>query len=78
MIDFDQLKQILVIGMRIDDDLITPEATLPDIELDSLGAVELSMHLQQRGVEVSDEQLLASETVAGILRLILDQTRGAA
>jgi acyl carrier protein len=71
MINFDQLKDLLVTHLKVDADLVTPEATLDDIELDSLGAVELSMHLdQQYDIEVPEDDLLGAETVTGMLQLI--------
>lgn len=79
MIEFEQFKDLLVTFMRIDADRVTPQATPDDIELDSLGAVELSMHLdQQYQIQVSDEDLLGAETVADMLRLILQRGEAAA
>ncbi|GAB2610930.1 hypothetical protein GCM10027168_49780 [Streptomyces capparidis] len=75
---FDELKDILVQDMKVTPDLVTPDATWEDMELDSLAMVELSLMLEQRfGLAVSDDQLLEAATIGDMVEL-LAQRSGAA
>ena len=68
---FPQLRQIMVTQLKLSADTITPDTSLEEAELDSLGVVELSLALQSElGLEVSDDEMLAQETVGGIARLL--------
>ncbi|MEU6201633.1 acyl carrier protein [Streptomyces sp. NPDC047061] len=65
------LRQILADKLMVPHEQITAEATLEDIELDSLALVELSMLLEQEfAITVTDDELAAAATVGGIVRLI--------
>ncbi|WP_105970688.1 acyl carrier protein [Streptomyces geranii] len=68
---FEKLKEILVNKLKVTPEQITLEATLEDIELDSLAVVELSLVLEtELGVSVSDDELLEAETVGDMVKLI--------
>ncbi|MFF0014507.1 acyl carrier protein [Streptomyces sp. NPDC005374] len=68
---FEKLKEILVNKLKVTPEQITPEATLEDIELDSLAVVELSLVLEtELAVSVSDDELLEAETVGDMVALI--------
>jgi acyl carrier protein len=68
---FEKLKEILVNKLKVTPEQITLEATLEDIELDSLAVVELSLVLEtELGVSVSDDELLEAETVGDMVALI--------
>ncbi|MFB7501965.1 acyl carrier protein [Streptomyces broussonetiae] len=73
---FEQFKDLLVNKLKVSPDLITPEATREDIELDSLAVVELSIMLDAEfGLQISDDELLEAETVGEMVALM--EERGA-
>lgn len=73
---FEQFKSLLVDKLKVSPDLITPEATREDIELDSLAVVELSIMIEAEfGVSVSDDELLEAKTVGDMVALM--ESRGA-
>jgi acyl carrier protein len=73
---FEQFKSLLVDKLKVSPDLITPEATGEDIELDSLAVVELSLMIETEfGVSVSDDELLEAKTVGDMVTLV--ESRGA-
>ncbi|GAA3378501.1 hypothetical protein GCM10020367_58240 [Streptomyces sannanensis] len=73
---FEQFKNLLVHKLKVSPDLITPEATREDIELDSLAVVELSLMLESElGVTISDDELLEAATVGDMVALM--EERGA-
>ncbi|MEV6332661.1 phosphopantetheine-binding protein [Streptomyces sp. NPDC051909] len=67
---FENLKEILVLKLKMPPEHIVPEATKEDIELDSLAAVELSVILGERGITISDDELLEAATVGEMAKLI--------
>ncbi|MEU2425321.1 acyl carrier protein [Streptomyces rubradiris] len=68
---FEKLKEILVNKLKVTPEQITLDATMEDIELDSLAVVELSLVLEtELGVSVSDDELLEAETVGDMVALI--------
>jgi acyl carrier protein len=68
---YEHLKSILVDDLQLKADRIRPEATLEETGLDSLGVVELSLVLGKRyGVEISDDELLETATIAGVADLL--------
>jgi len=72
---YEQLKSILVNDLQLVADDIRPEATLEEAGLDSLGMVELSLVLSKRyGVEVSDDELVDTATVAHVADLLAQRT----
>ncbi|QIQ04048.1 acyl carrier protein [Streptomyces liangshanensis] len=73
---FEQFKSLLVDKLKVAPDLITPEATREDIELDSLDVVELSLMLNSElGLTISDDELLEAATVGDMVALM--EERGA-
>ncbi|GAA2565104.1 MULTISPECIES: acyl carrier protein [Streptomyces] len=73
---FEQFKSLLVDKLKVSPDLITPEATREDIELDSLAVVELSIMIEAEfGVSISDDELLEAKTVGDMVALM--ESRGA-
>lgn len=72
---YETLKSILVNDLQLIEDDIRPEATFDEAGLDSLAVVELSIVLGKRyGVEISDDELIESATVAGIADLMAQRT----
>lgn len=73
---FEQFKDLLVNKLKVSPDLITPEATREDIELDSLAVVELSIMLEAEfGIKITDDELLEADTVGDMVALM--EERGA-
>ncbi|MEU6283472.1 phosphopantetheine-binding protein [Streptomyces sp. NPDC047028] len=71
----EQLKEILSNKLKVSPESITPDATREDIELDSLAVVELSLLLKSElDLDISDDDLLESETVADMVRLMEERS----
>ncbi|MFC8194078.1 acyl carrier protein [Streptomyces sp. NPDC060006] len=76
---FETLKGILVGKLKVAEEVITPEATIDDIELDSLALVELALLIEQEvGVSVDEEELAGARTVDDITQLMSEQNSSAA
>ena len=72
---FEFLKGILVAKLKVAEDQVTPEATIEDIELDSLAMVELSLLIEQElGINISDDELSNAKTVDDITRLMSERS----
>ena len=68
---YETLKRILVETLRVEPSQVRLDATKEDLELDSLGVVELAMVLEKdHGLRISDEELQALDTVADIVALM--------
>jgi acyl carrier protein len=68
---YDKLKSILVDDIQLRDEDIRPDATLQEAGMDSLAMVELSIAVSKRcGVELSDDELVETATVADIADLM--------
>ena len=75
---YETIRGILINRIKIPAEVITEKATLNQIELDSLSAVELSMELEQiYGETFRDEEILASESIAGLITLVEERTGAA-
>ncbi|WP_320783248.1 acyl carrier protein [Streptomyces sp. CRN 30] len=73
---FEQLKSILVDKLKVSPEVVTPEATREEIELDSLAVVELSLMLDSElNLTISDDELLEAATVGDMVALM--EQRGA-
>jgi acyl carrier protein len=73
---FTSLNQILTTKFRLDAHLLVPDATLRDLDLDSLDVVELTLTIEKElGVKVTDDELLQLQSLAGIAGLL--EQRGA-
>ena len=68
---YEVLKNIIVEVLQLDADDVRPAASREDVGLDSISIVELSMTLSKRyGIDITDEELLESDTMADIARLM--------
>ena len=67
-----KMKELLVEELGLDEDKITMEATFEqDLEVDSLGVVELLMALEDNfGVQIPDEEAEALVTVGEAVDLV--------
>jgi acyl carrier protein len=66
---------VLTTSFRVSEEAITPEATLADLDLDSLDVVELSMLLQRElGARISDGELVELPNIEAIVRFLEDRT----
>lgn len=75
---FEALREVLVGKLKIPADVVTPEATVESIDLDSLAAVELAMMLDKEfSLAITEDELLSAETVGDIVRL-MDERNSAA
>jgi acyl carrier protein len=78
----DEITVLLVQLFDLDPDRVTPEARLyEDLELDSIDAVDMVVHLQKKtGRRVRPEIFKAVRTVADVVRVVetLLQDEGAA
>ena len=75
---YEELRRILLDDLRCTEDEVRPQASCDEAGLDSLAMVELSMALSRRlGLEISDDELLRTLTVADIVRLMERQRAGA-
>lgn len=71
MTGYDALKKIFVEDLKIPADLVAPEATLKDIEFDSLALVELTVILERDlGVDIHEDELKELATLADMARLV--------
>jgi acyl carrier protein len=71
---FEMLKCILVGKLKVAEELITPEATIEEIDLDSLALVELALLIEQElGISVDEDELAGARTVDDITRLMAEQ-----
>lgn len=68
----DRLKEVLVSELGLDGDKITEEASFEeDLEVDSLGVVELLMALEDEfGVKIPDEEAENIHTVGEAVDLV--------
>ncbi|MGI5337576.1 acyl carrier protein [Streptomyces sp. CA-181903] len=63
--NYEAVRSLLTDAFRIPEDVIRPEATLEQLELDSLALVELSLIIHERfGVNLGGERVPADTTVA--------------
>jgi acyl carrier protein len=67
----DKIADLLVDRFGVPADEISAEATFTDLDLDSLGLVELLIVVQQEfGVTVSEDEVSPDDTIAVIVELI--------
>ena len=69
---FEIVRRVLIDGLSVDEDAVTPEALLnEDLGADSLDAVELIMSLEDEfGIEVEPAQAEGIKTVNDLIVLI--------
>lgn len=68
----DRLKEVLVTELGLDADKVTEDATFEeDLEVDSLGVVELLMALEDEfGVKIPDEEAESIHTVGEAVDMV--------
>jgi acyl carrier protein len=73
-----KMKELLVEELGLDEDKITMEATFEeDLEVDSLGVVELLMALEDNfGVQIPDEEAESLLTVGEAVDLVAKKVNG--
>ncbi|GAB3109799.1 hypothetical protein GCM10027160_09280 [Streptomyces calidiresistens] len=75
---YEKLRNILVDELRVAPDLVSPGASLEDIEFDSLTLVELSLLLERDlGVDIEDHELKDVPDLAAMGRLLEQRMAGA-
>ncbi|QOL16535.1 acyl carrier protein [Dickeya dianthicola] len=69
---YNEIKTLLVKLFELDEDDITPESRLyEDLELDSIDAVDMVVHLQKRiGRKISPETFKSVRTVQDVVNAI--------
>ncbi len=69
---FERVKNILVDALNVDENLVTPEASLKDdLGIDSLSAAEMSLELESEfNCVLSDEELQNLVTVDDVVKLV--------
>ena len=69
---FDKVKSLFIEDLGIDDSKVTMEAKLEeDLEIDSLGIVEVVMAFEDEfNIEIDDEELADVSTVGEAVKLL--------
>ena len=68
---FDKVKEIMAETLNLDEADIKLDATLKDLGIDSIDAVELVMALEEAyDVKIADEETAALEKVSDIVAFI--------
>jgi acyl carrier protein len=71
---YDTLKRIIIEDLKIPSDLVSPGASLEDVEFDSLTLVELTVILERDlGVDIQDQELRDLATLSDMGRLVEDR-----
>ncbi len=73
---FDKVKSIIVDQLDVDEDKVTPTASITDdLGADSLDVVDLVMSFEEEfDLEIPDEQVAKIKTVGDIVKFIEDNT----
>ena len=68
---FDKVKEIMIDTLNLDDAEISVDASLKDLGVDSIDAVELIMALEEEfGIKIADEDAAKLEKVSDIVSYI--------
>lgn len=68
---FETLREVLVNKLMVVSAEITPDATIDDLDLDSLAILELAVILDKDfGIKISDDEFAKAETVQDIVDLM--------
>lgn len=71
---YDTLKTIMIEELKVSADLVSPDASLEEVEFDSLTLVELTVILERDlGVDIQDQDLRDMATLADMGRLLEDR-----
>ncbi|MFF7387945.1 acyl carrier protein [Streptomyces scabiei] len=71
---YDTLKRIIIEDLKVPSDLVSPGASLDDVEFDSLTLVELTVILERDlGVDIQDQELRDLATLSDMGRLVEDR-----
>ncbi|MCC9711444.1 acyl carrier protein [Streptomyces sp. MNU76] len=71
---YDTLKRIIIEDLKVPSDLVSPGASLEDVEFDSLTLVELTVILERDlGVDIQDQELRDLATLSDMGRLVEDR-----
>lgn len=71
---YETLKKIFTDDLKVPADLVTPEATLKDMEFDSLALVELTVILERElGVDIPEDELKEVATLGAMAVLVDDR-----
>lgn len=71
---FEALKKIMIDELKVSSVLVRPEASLEEVEFDSLTLVELTVILERDlGVDIQDHELRDLATLADVGRLVEDR-----
>ncbi|WP_025617021.1 acyl carrier protein [Salinispora cortesiana] len=72
---FDRLRDVMVRKFQLEAPEVVLDATLKDLELDSLDVVELSLAIEKElGVSVSDDELLQAADIRSVVALLENRT----
>lgn len=71
---YETLQKIFIDDLKVPADLVTPEATLKDMDFDSLAIVELAVILERElGVEIPEDELQEVATLKDMALLVDDR-----
>ncbi|BCK04746.1 acyl carrier protein [Vibrio cholerae] len=75
---FEQVKAALIELFELDEDDIQPEASLyQDLDLDSIDAVDLVVHLQKvTGKKIQPEEFKTVRTVNDVVDAVVELVKG--
>ena len=75
---FEQVKAALIELFELDEDDIQPEANLyQDLDLDSIDAVDLVVHLQKvTGKKIQPEEFKTVRTVNDVVEAVVELVKG--
>ncbi|MDT0392077.1 phosphopantetheine-binding protein [Streptomyces sp. DSM 41921] len=75
---YEKVKSLLTNSFRVPEDQIAPEASLEDLGLDSLAAVEFSLALEKDfGIDITDDEVVELERLDRIVALVEQRVRAA-
>lgn len=68
---YETIKELLIDSFGVQEAAVAPEATLKDLDLDSLDLVEFSLVLHSElRIEITDEELLTVPTYGELIGLL--------
>lgn len=72
---YEKVERILVDNFGVPEDQVSREATIQDLDLDSLDLVEMTMQVEEElGVEIEDEEVADVETIQDVVELLERKT----